>query len=327
MLLLAVGVAAPVITSVIVFFGFVTNYTHQAFSIPELHAQYDEGIYRYRVLGKLLLEAVQQWFVENPSVAWIVLDTPFGYPVAKLETTADPKTYAAYFVLNTLFMVLFCSTSYLVLRSRAYVLAPVDAATRALFLMLTAQVALYAVTFYDTPLYFLTALAWGFVLRFERQAPWLLVPLVIVGTLFRETSLLIVAMYAALLAAQGTRWREWLRRLVPAGVAFAATYVGLRQWFGWETGILQEVAENSSEAGFAALFCFGFAAPVLLSGGRRYARFVAWTLLFSAPYLYAVARGGILTEVRLFVPLLIIFYLAAGVRALTEPTDADSSPR
>ena len=98
-------------------------------------------------------------------------------------------------------------------------------------------------------------------------------------------------------------------------LSFVATYVVLRILLGWEHAIgngwtasldgRDSYASLTWAAVFTSSFCL--AAPV----GRR--RLEAWFLLFSAPYVLAVFGTGLLVEIRLWVPVLLILLILAAV--------------
>ena len=86
--------------SSIAFFGFFTNYTTDVFSRAGMAAQYERSVFRYRVLGPWLVDAVSTRF-EQLSIVWdaprpfTVMDPAPGVPSGISSLTTKTATNSA----------------------------------------------------------------------------------------------------------------------------------------------------------------------------------------------------------------------------------------
>jgi hypothetical protein len=108
--LFVVGLIIPFVFSVIVYFGFNSNYSSPTLFSPQgFHDQYDTGIYRYRILGNWLLLKVD------------VLSKRYGIKVPAPKSLrsriseADSSLYGAYFLQNSFFLCAASAVFYLLL--------------------------------------------------------------------------------------------------------------------------------------------------------------------------------------------------------------------
>src|SRR3954466_5677033 len=94
------SVVLPTFLNIFVYFGFVTAYTTTTFTKEGFLGQYRNGIYRYRVLGRVLLLSVNRVLERHPV---------YHLPPDLLDWLGGTteSLYLSYFVLNTVF---FCLT-------------------------------------------------------------------------------------------------------------------------------------------------------------------------------------------------------------------------
>src|ERR1700688_1839462 len=97
-LYVSVCVVLPTVSMIFAYYGFITNYGGLSVSSEGgFRAQYDHGIYRYRILGKVLLIAIDHLFTRLNIRGALHGNTP------ALE---DPAFYFSYFVLYRSFLLL-----------------------------------------------------------------------------------------------------------------------------------------------------------------------------------------------------------------------------
>lgn len=287
--------------SLIAFFGFFTNYTTDVFSRPGIEAQYSRSVFKYRILGRYLVEAVSSG-LERMAVAW---------PTPRAFTTLDPAgaapTYWAYVIVHTLAVCAGCSILLLCLRrfrpSLESELAVIGVA------MLMALQA-FVVTPYDGVFFALQMAALATTLLLPPATALLpLAGITLLAGLTRETAYFIPVFF---LAVHHQRMLESDRRAwttFAASVAMViATYAGLRIVLDWNGAssvfYAWQAAGNlkwTSLTGTAMLA----AALVLLTGtgANRAARF--WYAAAATPYIVFVHLFAEPWELRLWIPILV----------------------
>jgi len=316
--LLCLGFVIPFVLSMVVYFGFSSNYTGGVFSEAGFRAQYETGIYRFRVLGRITLLEINSFLEarQSPPIAPRALFL--------LDRNASPRFYTAYFFNNTLFLCLTCCTLLLLFDRFSSPQALWIGDLAVLLLCLLMAITQYVVAPYDTLSYFFLAL--GAFLTYGRQRPATVAALgavVVLGALTRETAALIPAFYLAVhhrpLLARPFRFSIHLAGLIVSALCFVATYAALRLALGFEAAFHQDVqlAYNlSNPFGVAGLLFFGAVlAVLLLSGpGRREG---AVFLLVSLPYSLFLLATGILWEIRLWVPVILALVVLKVAAAAT----------
>jgi hypothetical protein len=330
--LLMTSVIVPTLLMVFVYYGFSTNYTRWVFGEQSFRNQYERGIYRYRLVGREGLLATYRLLRDHQ------LGAPAEKPIAftdeqvhRFDPLGDLTFYNAYFVWNTLGMVLTCVLLSLLLRDQTlFTLGEPEVSLWVLLSACVIAVTQFVVTPYDTIAYaLLVGCAWASLRTLQRPTVLGLVgsvALLVLATLTRETALLSVALVAAVaLSWYGLSRRSFLAVGV-AGLAFASTYLALRLWLGTQSAVFDSFSllgwwrEVFSRLGALSLLCV-VSLPLLVPGAalRRYGLF----LLFSTPYLFVTLAAGVAWEVRLWVPLylgaLMCSRLVASPRAALAP--------
>jgi len=231
---LLLGWVIPCVLGLMVYYGFVTNYTSQVFSHQGFVNQYENGIYKYRMLGReALLEMERLVKAHGP----LPLRPPASLRL--LDRAGDPDLYAAYFLLNTLFLCLTCSVLFVAFHQggKAGEELPADLAVLASALVMA--ITQYVVVPYDTLSYFFLAL--GIALSLHPSPGHgrlgLLALATVLGTLTRETAALIPAFFFALHHREilvwpfGDRPKRRLLQFLLVSAAFLAAYLALRLYF------------------------------------------------------------------------------------------------
>jgi hypothetical protein len=312
-------VVFPFIVSLVVYYGFATNYTGHVFNEAGFRAQYESGVFKYRVLGRELLLATHR-LVNSQSFPAQVIRKLFARTPASLATIdpqADPTFYAAYFVQNTFFLVLSCILLYFLLSATAGPPVPVNYVVGVLLMGITQ----FAVCPYDTLSYSLLLLSFFLIMRVFRFSFPLLAVVLCVGTLVRESAALALAFYFAYRYDEIASFRRRaLSELALLIGAFVVTYGLLRVLLGSDQAIWQELTLRANLTHFMPLT--GIAAmPVvayLLCAGSKRIRQCFIFLAASLPYLLAMVMVGHTWEIRLWVPVWLGLICLAGSRGLPE---------
>lgn len=304
--LACLGLLIPLVLSLVVYFGFASTYTTGVFSDEGFRVQYEEGIYKYRVLGRLGLLGFKS-LIEDAGLPALA-----PRALLLLDRNGSPVFYTAYFLDNAFFLCLACGVLVLLFDRRCPPDALWIADLAVLLLALLMAITQYVVVPYDTMSYFFLCLA--FVLIFARTSLMntvLLGLVVVLGALTRETAALILAFYFAVhhrsLLARPFRRSAAQATLLFLIVCFLATYAGLRLALGPGEAVFQDVqllANLVNPFGLAGLLFAVAATAVLLlsSPGRRES---VVFLLASLPYALFILATARLWEIRLWVPVLL----------------------
>ena len=303
--------AVPLVLSLVVYYGFSSNYTTGVYSEAGFQHRYGNDVYRYRVLGSWLQLETYHWIERH--------DLPSLAPrsLALLDPGGSPAFYTTYFLNNTLFLCLTCSVLFFVFRSSALARLPGLADALLLLSCLLMTVTQYVVVPYDTLSYFFLACGfYGVTVRPVGARPGIvnatmLGLVVVLATLTRETAALIPAFFVAYhrrrILTRPFAWNDLHAVLALLLVCFAATYGALRLALGTDDAVFQSfrLAQNlGNPFSFAGLTLFG--ALILTSLLDRRARGeVAVFLIASLPYLLSVVIVAQPWEIRLWVPIIL----------------------
>ncbi len=322
--LLLLGCVIPLTISTMVYEGFTTNYTRYVFSQRGFESQYNEGIYKYRVLGKALLlktyRVIKHYEIPTIKPQFLSL----------LDENADRKFYSAYFYMNTIFLCLTSIMLFFVLGGQKNLnFITVDLPIISMcFLMGITQ---YVVVPYDTLSYFFLALAAFFIIS-SRQTLWNTMALcfvVVSATLTRETSALILALYFAMnyrtILAKPTSLmiNQTQRDFFLITICYISTYVGLRYVLGGANVIYQDlrILENINPLSLLSIIFFGSFA-ILVSITESASKSVLVLYIVSLPYIISIVLIANPWEIRLWIPIILLVLIlkvkAAQAHEITE---------
>lgn len=306
--LLLLGIVIPVLLGLFTYVGFFTNYTTGVFHQAGFEQQYlHSSIYRFRILGSHAL----LWTHE------LIRDWPLGdfapYGLRSVDPNGTAQFYYAYFLLNTAFLCATCCVLVLTL-SRLASRADFQHIELPVFcLALLMSFAQFVITPYDTLSYFFLAAALPLCLQRRPGAATLVALgiLVVLGTLTRETVVLVLSFYCAVhwqrvVCLKPTREQAVLLGLV---TLFLLTYLLLRWQLGLEDAthhrfrLLRNFSDDPLPI-IGGLFLPAVAGLYFTDGNGRQAllRF----LLASLPYTVMMFAVAYPWEIRLWVPLLLV---------------------
>ena len=307
----------PVLLSIVVYYGFSSTFSAKLYDIAGFHSQYDHGVYRYRVLGKVLLLAIY-YILEHHRHGQVG-------PTAQLGT----NFYLSYVILNTTFLCLTAWALRATLDLPVFTKSEIEKNLWVLVAVLLIAVTQFVVVPYDTLSYFFLAAAAFLMMRDSTPASTLgLAVVMILGTVTRETAALIVALYAALYVMRGTAgFRPAIAPLVIMFALFVATYLGLRFALGWDAHALDQGLRGHMPlkglAGVLFLIC-----GVLLTmdfTSRARTKTALLFLAFSSPYLAVSLLTGVPFEIRLWVPIFLGLILIHAMRFDVEPSSTTTN--
>ena len=304
---LLVAVAISMVTSRIIYFGFTPNYAADIFSPKAFNGRFDHDVYKYRVLCKYLLFAIDDWLGNSE---------PAGTAETRiLINTRDgsERFYYAFYYLNTFFLALTTIMVVLLVRSREdYHFTKMEQNLLIFFVPVFIGLSEYVVCVYDVSSYFFQLLTIYILLKFYREEPVFsmvtLGILIVVSTLNRESSALSVSMLAVLLLSRYGFKRRILWSVLILAVCFLLTYVGLRFWIvdPYHVHIRNhDVGKYLKTINLYGLlfWVIFFYLPMAIADSKENRFLIGAFFLFGAPYVYTCLKDGVLWEVRLYIPL------------------------
>ena len=176
----------------------------------------------------------------------------------------------------------------------------------------------YCIVPYDTLSYFFLALA-AFLIIDGKQSSWntlMLCFVIILATLTRETSSLILAFYAAInyntiqAKPKSIKVNQAKREMLIIIICFAGTYVGLRYLLRGENVIYQNlrILENINPLSLLSVMFFGSIA-IIVSITQPVSRSILVFYIASLPYTVSILLIAEPWEIRLWIPIILLVLL------------------
>ena len=312
----SLGFMLPLTFMVIMYLGASSAYTWGGyFTEKHFHSLYDNGIYKYRVLGKQSLLEFYKLTKSNKLPGFAPRTTTGAYK------DVDKNLYAAYFYNNTLYLII--ASCFLILIFSPHKAGFTQCELPILSILGLIGLTQYIVVPYDTLTYAcLFAAIYLITTRPQNLLTGiLLLATMVIATLTRESSVIILSFYAAWYWKK--LWQNPLEGinkeqgiLLALIVIFIATYLALRLQLGFSQGIFHQITITRNITltfWFALLFFGSFLSLFFLDekGSSVSKRF----LVFAMPYIIMIIIVAIPQELRLWMPVvlpLIILKSLAG---------------
>ena len=325
----AVSFVLPFTLNFYAYYGFISNYSSGAFSRSTFLAQFETGIYKYRILGNHLLLFI------NDILEAYGLQHRNSEPLKFLDSQASAHFYDSYFILNTAFLCLTCAVLYLTYSHKAFEMTTREKHLWIVVLLSYMVLSQFVVVPYDTLSYFILCSGIYFILS-ARHSPFstlALLVLVVLGTLTRESIVLLLSFYATVHFLRfGFKGRKNLLELLLLTVAFLSTYLSLRFIYGFDDFMHQGLRfHDSMGLGGVISILFFLATLITLVLDLEKAKTALVFLLFSFPYIAMILLVGALFEIRLWIPLIIPIAILASLnpravqRQRAEPCNSESN--
>ncbi len=331
---LLIGIIFPFIMQYVAYYRFTGNYLPNVFSEKNFSEFYENSVFRYRILGREL----QLWTYHQ------LKSRSFSKNIGEMEVYAkrldvmDPKAdkvfYFTYFIINALFTILVAlGLLYLFDKKNLYHMNERQKIFATSFIIMIICITQFVVTPYDVPAYFFEILSLIVFLDYIRSNKWYAMlafcTLLIIATLTRESSALIISFAAALyLTLHGFSW-WWVKKLILPTLCFLATYTGLRLLYINEPVALAErftlfqnldIRHPASYAGIL-MAVIVFYMIMKSANGPMNKKLLTNYIVMTLPYVLALPFIGILIEFRLWVPLAIgaMVLVNLNLKALYAP--------
>jgi hypothetical protein len=308
LLFLSLCFVLPIVLYVIVYFYFVTAYTHGSFTELSFASQYYSGIYKYRILSyglmEILFDFLRDWQTHLSEISRI--------GIISQQLQAESHVYLSYFLLNTFFGILSMIMLFIYRvsqLSREYLVK--NLINEMLLVNLLIAISHYVVVSYDNMSYSLQI--FGFMLLLshlkkpDNKMFFAYLIVIVISTLNRESSALLLSMHAAVLVAiVGSR--KNIFELIISTLVFVTTYLALRFSLGFEQSVIQEITYITNVFSIYSVAGIAFFAAMtylllmrLESDVEKRAGFAF--IIFALPYLVVCFLGGYFIEIRLWIPI------------------------
>jgi hypothetical protein len=302
-----VALLLSLVTSKIIYFGFTPNFAADIFSRKAFRNRLDRDVYKYRILSKYLLYAVDDWIGNDTNAEdtepRILVNSPDG----------SEQFYLAFYYLNTAFLVLTSIMVVLLLNlERSFRFTTAE--KNLIIFLVTVLIGLteFVVCCYDVSSYFFQLLILYIFLQFSPRHYFLslsiICGLIILSTLNRESSALSVSMISLLLLTKYGWEKKNLVAIGSAAICFLTTYIALRFLIvnPEDLHVINAAAGNLLlDINVVGLLFWGlfFYLPMAIADSTENKYLIGVFFLFSLPYVITCLKDGILWEVRLYIPL------------------------
>lgn len=322
------AVLFPVIIMYTVYFGFVTGYAEDVFSKATFKRQYDQDIYRYRILSKSLLFPLHDAVSKADSIFNKKTDSDHedkyaGWNKAEdrrivlfIDKEGDVVFYKSLFLLNTIFMLMTTILAYSLFKdNRFFHLSSLEGSSLTLVLAFIIGITQFSVNPYDCSAYFfLVSAIYISLLYVDKPLPryllWFCV-LTSIASLNRETAVLGLSFFATLcLSCFGLKQRRTYIAILLPLFCYLSIYIVLRLIYGFDHATHHDMVLllnlrffHRNISGFAFwLTAIGLFVALAKAYNRR---LIFLFLAFSLPYIVMVWYAAYIFESRLAVPLVI----------------------
>lgn len=292
--------------SSLVYFAFGNIYSAEILRESEFQQQFNAGVYQYRILGPSLLI----WLHDLLST----LNIDYQLFRFKLfSTEAEPQMMLSFYLLNTFFLVLAAVMMVLILENRHIIATSAEKTLLLATMIFTAGFSQFVLVPYDMSGLFFMLFFIFYLLRFsEKNSPFrllILLGIIAVSTLNRESSAICISLAATMLYQIHGLKKQTIWPVAWLAIAFVAVYAGVRllnQSFTTNDGDLltQNFTEAKNLLGLLFWLVF-FLFSIFLAKDRNTAGQICLFHLLCAPYIIMCFYGGIIYEIRLYVPLFV----------------------
>jgi hypothetical protein len=312
---LLIGILFPLLIQYVMYYRFTPNYQPGVFSETGFRQFYGNSVFRYRVAGS----ALQLWVYHQLEArrAKIPLeDKIYRNRLYALDPQADDLFYLSFYVINGAFaMLLSLALLYLFDRPHWFDLSDAEKSFTAVILQLMVAVSQFVTTPYDVAGYFFEVLSFGLFLKYisSRKTIYFLLTclLIIVATLVRESSALILSLMTAVYFSIHGFKPGWVKAMILPTLCFLLPYIGLRMLVGDQAARLTETSTLFKNFALKPSTLMGILMMIIIfylmlkaASTVENRRLVKRFLLFALPYVVMIIFVGILAEFRLWLPLI-----------------------
>ncbi|WP_326986642.1 hypothetical protein [Chryseobacterium sp. MP_3.2] len=300
-----------------VYFSFGNIYSSKILNYQDFSQQFNSGIYQYRVLSGYFLLWIYD-FLTTLNIDYSIFKLKF------LDPDAEPQMYLSFYILNTFFLVLSSMILVFITEARNFIATNSEKILMISIAIFASVFTQFVIVPYDISSYFFLLLFYYFFLKYlENNSVSILVllmGLMVISTLNRESSALSLSLAATLLYEKFGLKKEMIKPLLTLTVTFVGVYFGMRflnESFSTNDGNLlaQNFTDPKNMLGILFWIIF-FVFTIFLSKDEKTKRNILIFHLFSIPYIIMCFYSGIIYEIRLYIPI----FLTSLLLGRTEQT-------
>jgi hypothetical protein len=301
-------ILVPIALNIIIYYGYTTQYTGNVFSESTFSSQYDHGVYKYRVLSKFMLLKTYK-FLSKINVE----SEPKDF-IKALDAKGTNNFYAAYFIFNTIFSIIFAMLVYYCFYYFKFLNFTNDFEKLMSFLNinLIMYISQYVIVPYDISGYVFLILSIILSIAYISQKKvvylFFFCIVLVIATLNREMSFISFAFLATLMITEKGIKKNILKLLIPV-LCFALTYIGLRIYFGIDNGFIEGIINNFAwnvitKNIIILIFSIGLSYLAFITTLNKKNKSLMFTfLIFNSPYILSCLLGGRWFVLMVFIPL------------------------
>lgn len=286
------------------YFSFGNIYSSKILNYADFQAQFKSGIYQYRKLSGYFLIGIYD-FLSSLNIDYHIFKLKFFNP------ESDPKMYLSFYILNTFFLMLTAVLMVFITEKKNFVATSSEKILLIAICIFTIGISQFVLVPYDVSSYFLILIFFWFLLKYLEQTSAknliILVAILAISTVNRESSALSISLAATLLFAKFGIRKESIFPVLILGIIFFAIYLGMRFSQGTFTTndgnlFLQNFTDFKNLLGilFWAVF---FVFALILAKDKQSRNLILLFHFLSIPYIAMCFYAGIIYEIRLYVPL------------------------
>ncbi len=306
-------IALAFIIQCVFYFGFESSYFNYK-NLNEMPHFYKDNIYKYRFFSIEFFEFFDRIF----QYIWEAISR--NKSIQKSAQSVGTPFYFSLFLFNALFLIFSILTVNLILKMKYFLdLKESFKIAFSLFIIFLIGLSEFVITPYDLPSIFLILSGVYFSLKYFQSQHYkflVFVSIVIaISTLFRESAALNLSFLAALtfqkFGFSSSAFSQYLKILGLPVFTFLCTYIGLRIYLDGSEVVqgnylMHNILEFKNLLGIL-FFVICLKLGKYLGENRQLGNLF---LIFCLPYFITLLFGGILWELRLFVPVLILFFFS-----------------
>ena len=286
------------------YFSFGNIYSSKILNYADFQAQFKSGIYQYRKLSGYFLMGIYD-FLSSLNIDYHIFKLKFFNP------ESDAKMYLTFYILNTFFLMLTAVLMVFITEKKNFVATSSEKILLIAICIFTIGISQFVLVPYDVSSYFLIFIFFWFLLKYLEQTSAknliILVAILAISTVNRESSALSISLAATLLFAKFGIRKESIFPVLILGIIFFAIYLGMRFSQGTFTTndgnlFLQNFKDFKNLLGilFWAVF---FVFALILAKDKQSRNLILLFHFLSIPYIAMCFYAGIIYEIRLYVPL------------------------
>ena len=286
------------------YFSFGNIYSSKILNYADFQAQFKSGIYQYRKLSGYFLMGIYD------SLSSLNID----YHIFKLKffnQESDAKMYLTFYILNTFFLMLTAVLMVFITEMKSFIANSSEKTFLIAISIFTIGISQFVLVPYDVSSYFFLLVFFWFLMKYLEQNSTknliILVAILAISTINRESSALSISLAATLLFAKFGIRKESIFPVLILGIIFFAIYLGMRFSQGTFTTndgnlFLQNFTDFKNLLGilFWAVF---FVFTLILAKDKQSRNLILLFHFLSIPYIAMCFYAGIIYEIRLYVPL------------------------